>query len=689
MVVHHGIISYILLIAINAFIRSGGLIVGTVQRKHAHVLYKKTDAGYTRHTDSWVVHINDGHEIASKIAQEHDLINHGQIGDLVDLFYLEHRDNNADVTNKTSRRLRRAARGVHAALAAHPRVLWMEQQRLRRRFKRGYFSDPLYEKQWYLENKGSYPCLRAVSDEEDDDKTQQKHDINVIPVWNRNITGKGVVVTILDDGVEHSHKDLHANFDYEASFDLNSNDMDPMPRYTLNNINNHGTRCAGEVVAIPGNGICGSGVAYNATLGGIRMLDGKITDAIEAKSLSYKPDYIDIYSISWGPSDDGTTVDGPGRLALRALKNGIRRGRNGLGSIFVWATGNGGRYGDYCSCDGYINSPYTIAIGAVDVCGTKPWYAEECPGTLAVTYGSTASGYFDTEISTTDLHGKCTTRHTGSSAAAPLAAGIFALVLEANPKLTWRDLQHLIVRTSKIVSPTDKSWCHNSAGHRVSEKFGFGALDAAALVDAATDDEWKTSPVQKTCRTYKSFVNLALKPKNSVKTTLRTDGCKYMRNCVSKLEHVQVVISLHKDYDRGKLEIILISPKGTRSPLLKRRLRDHSGTGFREWEFLTVFHWDEAPAGRWTLQVIDHSWTGGRLYSWYMKFYGTCVKPPKALPMKREQERDLTVYTTVPLVLILIVIIVLGTKYVPAVVSCFRKRNTQMTGDQDVDPTPL
>ena len=46
---------------------------------------------------------------------------------------------------------------------------------------------------------------------------------------------------------------------------------------------------------------------------------------------------------SWGPNDDGKTVDGPGKLAFRAFKNGITRGRQGKGSIFVWASGNGGR----------------------------------------------------------------------------------------------------------------------------------------------------------------------------------------------------------------------------------------------------------------------------------------------------------------------------------------------------------
>ena len=49
---------------------------------------------------------------------------------------------------------------------------------------------------------------------------------------------------------------------------------------------------------------------------------------------------------SWGPNDDGKTVDGPGKLAFRAFKNGITRGRQGKGSIFVWASGNGGRYRD-------------------------------------------------------------------------------------------------------------------------------------------------------------------------------------------------------------------------------------------------------------------------------------------------------------------------------------------------------
>lgn len=71
-----------------------------------------------------------------------------------------------------------------------------------------------------------------------------------------------------------------------------------------------------------GNGVCGVGVAYNAKVAGIRMLDGEVSDAIEGASLSYGQNTVDIYSISWGPDDDGRTFDGPARFANRAFKEG-------------------------------------------------------------------------------------------------------------------------------------------------------------------------------------------------------------------------------------------------------------------------------------------------------------------------------------------------------------------------------
>lgn len=116
-----------------------------------------------------------------------------------------------------------------------------------------------------------------------------------------------------------------------------------MPRYDDNNTNRHGTRCAGEVAAVSDNNICSIGIAFNSKVGGVRMLDGEVTDAVEARSLSHNNQHIHIYSASWGPDDNGKTVDGPGELATRAFIEGVTSGRRGLGSIFVFASGNGGR----------------------------------------------------------------------------------------------------------------------------------------------------------------------------------------------------------------------------------------------------------------------------------------------------------------------------------------------------------
>ena len=58
----------------------------------------------------------------------------------------------------------------------------------------------------------------------------------------------------------------------------------------------------------------------------------------------------------------------------------------------MWASGNGGRAADSCSCDGYVVSSYTVAISAVAEDGSKPWYTEECPALLAVTPSSGSWG---------------------------------------------------------------------------------------------------------------------------------------------------------------------------------------------------------------------------------------------------------------------------------------------------------
>lgn len=119
-----------------------------------------------------------------------------------------------------------------------------------------------------------------------------------------------------------------------------------------NNIGYHGTRCAGEIAMIANNNKCGVGIAYNSKIGGIKLLADKVYDVIEGMALGYAYNLIDIYSSSWGPSDDGKSLEQPGRLAKLAIERGIKYGRNGLGSIYIWANGNGGGFNDDCNCDG-------------------------------------------------------------------------------------------------------------------------------------------------------------------------------------------------------------------------------------------------------------------------------------------------------------------------------------------------
>ena len=126
-------------------------------------------------------------------------------------------------------------------------------------------------------------------------------------------------------------------------------------------------------------------------ISGIRILSKQITDADEAIALNYAYHENHIYSCSWGPPDDGRAMDAPGMLIKRAMVNGIQNGRRGLGSVFVFASGNGAGYDDNCNFDGYTNSIYSITVGAVDRKGLHPYYSESCSANMVVTYSSGSS----------------------------------------------------------------------------------------------------------------------------------------------------------------------------------------------------------------------------------------------------------------------------------------------------------
>ncbi|XP_035673145.1 proprotein convertase subtilisin/kexin type 6-like [Branchiostoma floridae] len=471
------------------------------------------------------------------------------------------------------------------------------------------FNDPGYSRMWYLHNDGQTKGPRGL-------------DINVIPAWVNGYTGKGIVATIVDDGLDYTHPDLKRNYDPEASFDysdpsnLNGN---PMPVATARDQMHHGTRCAGEVAMEANNGNCGVGVAYEAKVGGIRLITGPTSDAQEAASLSHKRDHIDVYSCCWGPPDSGRKVQKPGELVTRILEDSTTNGRNGRGNVYVWASGNGGHKDDDCGADGYVSSIYTLAVGSISVDGLSAYYSESCSPTMAVvpTGGQHRLDNFNGDLAdmikrgevyeqnviTTDQGHRCTDRFQGTSSAAPLATGIVALTLQANPDLTWRDVQHIVVRGAKVPNPSERGWNLNGAGLPVHHLYGFGMMDAGAMVKLA--QEWTPVGHQRRCTVKYDGPERDIPAGGEVELELRTAGCHDTRDQVEVLEHVQSVMTIDHER-RGDLSVKLTSPKGTESQLMSTRSRDDSTDGFQEWAFMTVYNWGEDPLGTWKVTVKDN-----------------------------------------------------------------------------------
>ena len=129
----------------------------------------------------------------------------------------------------------------------------------------------------------------------------------------------------------------------------------------------------------------------------------------------------------------------------------------------------------------------TITVGGVDEWGKVPYYTENCAALLVTAYG----GGSGRSISTTTIHHGFTAQHSGSSAAAPLVAGVLALVLEAKPGVSWRDVQHILVHSSRRTDPAHSSWSTNGANLTHSHVYGFGVVDADAAVTLA--ERWTGS----------------------------------------------------------------------------------------------------------------------------------------------------------------------------------------------------
>ncbi len=420
-------------------------------------------------------------------------------------------------------------------------------------------------------------------------------DINADGAWDMGYTGAGVTVSVVEGGYQDSHPDLVANNDASASQVVGQS--------------SHGTGVAGIMAAVGDNGIGAVGLAYNAAL---TEMDGASFDpTTNALSFTFMNSVNDIKNNSWGPSDNGN-LHSYSTLERDAIADSVNNGRGGLGTIICWAAGNG-TPSDRVDYDPYASNRHTFAIGAIGDGDTEAWYNELGSSMLVVTH---SSGNSRSTYSTTTSDGY-TSNFGGTSSASPLAAGAIALALEANPAMTWRDMMHALVDTARMCDPADPDWTTNAAGQDVSYKFGFGAIDAAALCAAA--ETWTPVAAEVSATSGVETVNTAIPDNNPVgltRTTIVADDVT--------IESFELVMNLTHTYV-GDLSIKVTSPQGTES--IVSAPRADTTEDMVDYVFTSLRSWGESSQGVWTVEIADMAnLDTGSWQDFSINVYGTAAR---------------------------------------------------------------
>jgi subtilisin family serine protease/subtilisin-like proprotein convertase family protein len=348
-------------------------------------------------------------------------------------------------------------------------------------------NDPRFPEAFHLENRNA-------------DGSRAGADLNVRAAWPLT-HGTNVMVGVVDDGIELTHVDLaraaagmlHTNF-----VDKNSN------VFPQGGADNHGTAVAGVIAATTDNGIGVSGVAPDARLVAMRVFSNgdiplSVTDEDMATMFGYRDDVVWVQNHSWGfaaavqASASGQETD--------AVERGAVLGRGGKGTVYVRSAGNQRGFAGNANEDGYLATTAVIPVAAVRADGRVASYSS--PGAnLLVAAPSSDDGF--PKVPTTDRTGIAGftaagagdaadyTGFTGTSASAPQVSGVVALMLSVNTNLTARDVQHLLVLSSRHIDLADPIIVTNGAGLRFSENVGYGVPDAGVAVELARN--WPLLP---------------------------------------------------------------------------------------------------------------------------------------------------------------------------------------------------
>lgn len=496
-------------------------------------------------------------------------------------------------------------------------------------------------------------------------------DLHLLNTWTIGITGKGIKVLISDDGIENTHEDLKDNYlltgvskDYSISSPYTAISSAPKT-----DDDNHGTSVAGLIAAAASNGVGTKGVAPKVSIVSANFLSAA-SNQTEATLIDQASGNFDIFNMSWGGTQNNFTP--PVAAFIAQLRSGVLSGRGGKGAIYVKAAGNDflvychGSTSEICignsSFDSDNTTPYTVNTAALNALGYAASYSSAGSNLWISSFG----GEFGTDspaIITTDRSGcakgfsrstatgaigfergndgntvcNYTSIFNGTSAAAPVLSGAIALILEANPSLTWRDVKYILAKTAvpmnfktsgsiahpKEASPSgyawEQAWVTNSAGFKFHNWYGFGKVDVDAAVALAKS---YTAPFGAWTETNwvddRNGLSLAI-PDNSATGVSDTMTV----NSSLKIESVQLKVWVtHASI--SELAIELISPAGTKSIVvnMNNALRDLSN--YTGEVLLSNAFYQERSQGTWTIRLIDGKSThSGSLTRWTLNFSGS------------------------------------------------------------------
>ena len=397
----------------------------------------------------------------------------------------------------------------------------------------------------------------------------------------------------------------------------------------INTLNPHGTAVAG-IAAASENGQGIVGVAPEAKLAGIRLFGNtdplnynrdpsgrQIADALfdsrtQAGVFNHNQS-IDIFNNSWAPEYMRRQP-----LALAALESGVTQGRKGLGNTYVFAGGNEGNYYGNVNYNSFATSRNAIAVGAIDQARNHAPYSTT--GAAIFISAPSDNGALDNSqgITTTDItdiwgsQSPYASDFGGTSVAAPLVSGVIALMLEANPTLITRDVQHILVNTAQKNDPSSKDkngnskWQQNGGRHWVSYEYGFWAIHAADAVNLAVN--WK--PVGNEVSVTSGLQNVIKMIPDGNEKGIKANTTLSENIIVEKAE--VICDATHPDW--SDFTIKLISPSGTESVLANPIPQTPNSSGsdeivpdYSQWKFMSLRHWGELSQGEWKLQVIDNN----------------------------------------------------------------------------------